>query len=62
MLTKLQKNNERVSQQNAEKYITDLQARCRGFIVRKQLADRLQHFRKHEKQLIAIQVRILIYQ
>uniref|UniRef100_A0A1B6DIS6 Ras-GAP domain-containing protein n=1 Tax=Clastoptera arizonana TaxID=38151 RepID=A0A1B6DIS6_9HEMI len=55
LLTKLNENNERTSRLDAEKSIIGLQARCRGYIIRKQISDRLQHFRKHEKELRCIQ-------
>lgn len=45
----------------AERSIVRLQARCRGYLVRKRLADRKQHFRNNERLIKIIQVLLKLY-
>ncbi|XP_054279057.1 ras GTPase-activating-like protein IQGAP1 [Macrosteles quadrilineatus] len=40
---------------HVERSVIRLQARCRGYLVRKHINDRLQHFRHHEQQVVSIQ-------
>ena len=43
-----------------EKWLVRLQARCRGYLVRKQIGDRLEYFHTKMGAIIKIQVSLII--